>query len=675
MIKHPVFSFFFFLCFPFEASIRVLSFYQKQNSCNLHINTMARLLATTTLDDIIDELRLKYDSSVGLLDGNAIREIPSLNTLQNLTKLLTKLSRNLDEIEQGDKELLVQVDKYLEPLEDKQDEDKEIIDGDEEQSESGTKRDLEGADLEEESIPLAKRRKQSSKADPEDPEDLEDVELAQAPNENNEDDDVANEAEEGGDTNMTESVTAETDDTLKVNSKDDPVPPVQSGSFTQDNDTRLKNPKSEFVASQTLSASAIAELGLFSEDNNGLETQGKDYLKRKYGVASYPENDLKDLLPGEIPDVDFSKTKAPSNQVQFTTYQSYIESFFRPFSNEDINFANEKFVIPPELEHLSYDPLVSPYLIPKLGVFYADVWAEEDAALRSKLSSPGVQKPPLESYKPKGDGEGLVDEKMLTEDVSCGPLSNRLLSAILSVHEANRTDDMDKENGVGESDIKKEDSIMDDNLFSDDVATQLDSGDAYKVTSDVNDFYSMEERLKRELKYIGIFMNLPSMDDDKPKRPGNIIDSDDWIIEKEDDEICSEIRALQEELKGSVIRNRQRKKYLIPILEDQLAYQEYCTILDDLDKQVDQAYIKRLKAKSKKKKTQEVTNTAQQQAANSGLRALLDKRRRWIDSIGKLFPPAETMKRIPRDSIFKNEVQSDDEEGDAVVDVVNEETA
>ena len=92
-----------------------------------------------------------------------------------------------------------------------------------------------------------------------------------------------------------------------LNSKDDPIPPVQTGNFTQDNDTRLKNPKSEYVEPQTLSASAIAELGLFSEENNGLETQGREYLKKKYGVASYPERDLQDLLPGEIPNIDFSK--------------------------------------------------------------------------------------------------------------------------------------------------------------------------------------------------------------------------------------------------------------------------------------------------------------------------------------------------------------------------------
>lgn len=44
--------------------------------------------------------------------------------------------------------------------------------------------------------------------------------------------------------------------------------------------------------------------------------------------------------------------------------------------------------------------------------------------------------------------------------------------------------------------------------------------------------------------------------------------------------------------------------------------------------------MKRLKAKNKKKKVE--TATPQQQAVNSGLRALLDKRKRWIDNIGRL---------------------------------------
>lgn len=612
-------------------------------------------MATTTLDDIIDELRLKYDSSVGLLDGKAIREIPNLNTLYNLTKLLGNLGKNLKEAEERDQALLDKVEA-------------KINEGQKEEE----KQDDEDDEVEDESIPLAKRRKvDGSKLKPES---KEDVDMGEEKEESEDEDegelkDANDKFEDDEKQEIEKAASPAPEEAERINSKDDPIPPEQRGSYTHENDTRLKNPKSEFVPSQTLSADAIAELGLFSEDNNGLDTQGKEYLKRKYGVASYPEHDLKDLLPGEIPNTDFSKHKAPSNQVQFTTYQSYIESFFRPFSNDDIHFANEKYVLPPGFEKGDYDPATSPYLIPKLGPFYADVWAEEDVNLRSKLSSPVPQKPPLESYKPKGTMDDVSDEKLLTEDVSVGPLSSRLLSAILSIHEAKGDNSRDDD----EESIKSEDNRSEANLpLDDDVATQLDS-DAYRVTSEVNDFYSMEERLKRELKYIGIFMNLPTRGE-KAKRGGSIIDSDEWLLHKEDDEVSAEIRVLQEELKGAVARNRQRKKVLVPILEEQLAYQEYCTILEDLDNQVNTAYTKRLKAKSRKKKTPEGTaNVAQQQAANSGLRALMEKRRRWIESIGSLFKPPQLMKRVPSESIFKDQVHSDDEEGDAEVDVVNEE--
>lgn len=598
--------------------------------------------ATTILDDIIDELQLKYDSLIGLLDGDAIREIPSLATLQNLNKLLGKLAKSLEATEAKDTALLENIQKRLETLdsEGRETQDQSV---EAEAAETPVKRERpdEDAAMDDESVPLAKRRKH--------------VEVEES---------VETEAAEPQE--MIETQDAPEADP-PINSSDDPVPPVQTGLYTQENDTRLKNPKSEFVCSQTLSRAAIEELGLFSEENKGLETQGKEYLKRKYGVASYPEHDLRDLLPGEIPSADFSKTKAPANQVQFTTYQSYIESFFRPFVNEDLAFLSEKYVVPPGMEK-NYDPEVSPYLIPKLGQCYTHVWAEEDATLGSKLGSPSYERPPLESYKPKGDGEDLVDDKMLTEDVSCGPLSSRLLSAILSIHEVKDKDDEDAEEDVP----KREGSFFGDDMFSEDAATQLNAGDTYKVTSDATDFYLMEERLKRELKYIGIFMNLPNSEGKSKK--GSIVDSDDWLLNREDDEICSEIRVLQEELKGAVTRNRRRKKALGPLLNEQLAYQEYCTILEDLDKQVDQAYMKRTKAKNKKKKIgAEMPTTAQQLAANSGLKLLLEKRTRWISNIGRLFLAPELMKRAPTESVFENQEQSDDEDAEGEVEVVAEE--
>ncbi|RKP30373.1 hypothetical protein METBISCDRAFT_30981 [Metschnikowia bicuspidata] len=614
--------------------------------------------ATAGLDDILDELKLKYDSLFGLLGGDALRELPSLNTLLNLNKLLAKLAKSLEANEEHDDALLLVVEEALAKCAAETGAEAASTAEEDVAHKKRDRSELEDA----ESALHAKRPKKGAAEHSDDAQD--DGLSRREPGDGT--------ADEEGASPETECVGPETDDIKqeeeRLNSKNDAVPPEQVGSFTPAHDSRLKNPNSEFVTSQSLSAAAIAELGLWSEEK-GQESQEKEYLKKKYAVASYPENDMKLYLPGEIPDIDFSKTKAPQNQVQFTTFQTYIESYFRPFTNEDIAFVNEEYVIPPGFDK-NYDPLVIPYLIPRLGDFYIDVWGEEDQNLGSKLSSPAVVKAPIESYLPKCEFDDITDEKLLTEDISCGPLSSRLLSAILSIHECKEAEPETIRDDTDSESLKKEEPGLGDDLFSRTPSTSLDAGDTYKIVAESNDFYSIEERLKRELKYIGIFMNLPSTSGDKPKK-GNIIDSEDWILNREDDEICLEMRALQEELKGAVIRNRRRKKTLLPILKEYLAYQEYCTIAEDRDKQVDQAYLKRLKVKSKKKKAMaEVPpSTPQQQAANSGLKSLLDKRTRWITNIGKVFKPPEVMKRIPSKSIFAEGANSDDDDYDADADV------
>ena len=569
--------------------------------------------ASTTLDDIINELKLTYDASNGLLDGDSIRNIPNVNTLTNLNKLFSNLKKQLNQLEHNDEQVLHSIEKSQ---------------GGKDESKKRPSGDLE----DDEANADTKKRKLD----------------------NTEKEDTSESKE-------------------KVNLKDDPVPPVQSGSFSHDNDTRLKNPKSEYVEPQVLSSKAIAALGLYSEDNNGLETHGKDYLKKKYAVASYPENDLQDLLPGKIPDTDFSKNKPPTNQVQFSTFQSYIESYFRPFTNDDLKFLEERNIIPPGFEKTNYDPDVSPFIIPRLGRFYADMWAEEDSILAAKLNSPATYSNQTDGYQAKGSINALTDDKLYTEDVSCGPLSSRLLSAILSNHEVETEDDEKKNGGV-----KSENGPDQTNLLAqDEVATQLNSNEDYRITTDANDYQSIEDRLKRELKYIGIFMNLPTRDDGKakpnkltgrvPKKLAiSIVDSDEWIRNKEDDEVCAEIRSLQNELREVTSRNRANKRKLVPIVQDAIAYQEYSTILEDLDKQVDLAFMKRSKGRGKKKKID--ANAPQQQAINSGLRALLEKRRRWIESIGNLFPPPEIMKREPSELVLIKEgtvdAELNEEEGE-----------
>lgn len=653
-------------------------------------------LVSTTLDDIVTELKLSYDSSVGLLEGDAIRAIPNINTLTNLNKLLKNLWKQLNDVEGIDDDVL----KRIEILKEKQKKDDNAADTkDKINDKKRTADEMEADTLEAPKIETDKEfnKEESAKDEYEDEDDDVPINIAKKRKLNSDVfSDKSELLQESSEIKLkSEESTSEVkregeqEEKERLNSKDDPIPPVQSGNFTQDNDTRLKNPKSEYVEPQTLSASAIAELGLFSEDNNGLETQGKDYLKKKYGVASYPERDLQELLPGEIPDIDFSKNKPPTNQVQFTTFQSYIESYFRHYLNEDLKFLNERNVIPPGFEKQGYDPDLTPFVIPKLGRFYADVWTEEDSTLSSKLNTPGYQQSPSDSYLAKGSIDDLTEDRLYTEDISCGPLSNRLLSAILSTREGGISDDEDELSK--DSTLKTE--VKDENkpsiISEDEVATQLNSEEDYKVVTEANDFQSVEERLKRELKYIGIFMNLPTGEEGKPKAKQtggraskkstvSIIDNDEWIKNKEDDEVCAEIRKLQKQLKEVTSRNRANRKKLIPLVEEHIAYQEYCAILEDLDKQVDLSYMKRLKGKGKKRKTD--ANTPQQQAINSGLRALLEKRKRWIDNIGKLFPVAEKMKRIPSESILIKdgtvEAEQNDEDnaetGTSAVDILTQ---
>ncbi|AGO13731.1 AaceriAGL139Wp [[Ashbya] aceris (nom. inval.)] len=485
-----------------------------------------------------------------------------------------------------------------------------------------------------------------------------------------------------------------------------------------ENDPTVKNPNSEFVVSQTLPVAA-RQLGLFNEE--GLESTGDEYLKNKYAVASYPANDLKDMLPGELPDMDFSKPK-PTNQIQYSTFLSSVDNFFREFTDDDIKFLQTKHIIPQALQiQKQYDPEVTPYIIPKLGHIYTDVWLKEDNNQNvANLSPPPVSDP--SSVLPKKSASDINDDTLETESVSCGPLVSRLLSAILKDDsgdsQPSKIEQMDDstvtfegkvEDTVDTVDVKVEDvnstasaaagnknnhhnsttaaggnhgansasagnsniNIFEEIKLPTQSTSSLPQQQGWKAQDVSLDYTSFEERLKRELKYVGIYMSLP--------KDENGTDDPDWLNGREDDEISVELRELQNVLRQVTKRNEKRKAVLVPLLEKQLAWQEYISILDDLDKQVDQAYIKRIRVpKNKKKKhststpvanpnstSQAAIQAAHQQAANSSLKSLLDKRQRWISNIGSLFEKPEKMKRIPRESVFRDlDQEEEEEEGD-----------
>ncbi|GMF12994.1 unnamed protein product [Ambrosiozyma monospora] len=87
---------------------------------------------------------------------------------------------------------------------------------------------------------------------------------------------------------------------------------------------------------------AVEALHLFNDEKAKKEAPNvHEYNKKKFAVAEYPPSDLKDLLPGEIPLTDFSGNK-PSNQIAFTSFQTYVDPFFRNYNDEDLRFLKTK---------------------------------------------------------------------------------------------------------------------------------------------------------------------------------------------------------------------------------------------------------------------------------------------------------------------------------------------
>lgn len=235
---------------------------------------------------------------------------------------------------------------------------------------------------------------------------------------------------------------------------------------------------------------------------------------------------------------------------------------------------------------------------------------------------------------PRGSADGLRDDQLETLDlVSAGPLAERVLSALVEEKVPAEDKDQDKDG---------------------DTAEINGGGQSWRVAVSKADYAAFEERLKGELKYIGLL----TMSED------GIASADDMINwnNREDDEICQELRKLQKQLRQQSLENAARKLILEKKVEEQLAYQEYATILDDLDKQVGDAFNKRTKSiKAKKKRSIGGAGGGSSAGAGSGVagkstekpgigdgaKAIIDRRRRWIEKVGPVFRPIEKFIRVP----------------------------
>ncbi|KAI0126351.1 histone acetyltransferase subunit 3 [Xylariales sp. AK1849] len=368
-----------------------------------------------------------------------------------------------------------------------------------------------------------------------------------------------------------------------------------------------------------------------------------DELREIYSVAVYPETDLAEQIAGDPPDKDFSSAK-PSNQINFSTFSTYIEPYFRSFNEEDLAFLRER------------GDRVNPFVMPKRGKrHYSEIWAEEDGAMSVDSAPQGRDK--LAPNQPRGNIDNMEDDVAETDKLSVGPILSRLLQAMRPEARAQPSEDKPMTNGVnGDAEVKPE-----VNGESNGVATEEDgksippascmpesSSEAWKkATHPKLDYMQVDERIKQELRHIG-FLPQDSFDGDYD---GHF-----------DDEVAGRLRLLQDRLRDQMLINGARKARLTELVKERMAHQEYQTILEDLDSQVQGAYLKRTRTMGKSKKAKRpggagggshLAGNAAAGMARPGIgdvtKTLMERRRRWIDNIGTVFDD-ENLGKVPRSS-------------------------
>ncbi|QSZ29516.1 hypothetical protein DSL72_004030 [Monilinia vaccinii-corymbosi] len=379
--------------------------------------------------------------------------------------------------------------------------------------------------------------------------------------------------------------------------------------------------------------------------------------KKVYSVASFPKNDLHDLIPGTPPDKDFSNAK-PTNQVQANTFATYVEPFFRPFTEEDLAFLRER------------GDRVNPFIIPRRGKkHYTEIWAEEDGAMLVDTPHQGRDK--LPPNQARGSIIDIDDSIAETDQISAGPILSRLLATLRPEHRAPPSDDKTLTNGIsngegsfngetngdmGETSQHSDTSPLPPATFMPDSSSESWK----KAIHPKLDHAQVDERIKQELRHIGFFPP-----DAEPDYDAHY-----------DDEIAARLRFLQTKLKEQSIINGARKARLQEITKERMAHQEYQTILEDLDSQVNVAYTKRSRTIGKTKKNkksggagggnQAVNGTTG--TARPGLgdmtKTLMEKRQKWIKNIGAVFDDERNLGKVPRakdegSSIFKPEIMAE----------------
>ncbi|KAG7086383.1 hypothetical protein E1B28_002340 [Marasmius oreades] len=273
------------------------------------------------------------------------------------------------------------------------------------------------------------------------------------------------------------------------------------------------------------------------------------------------------LHPLDIHD-DFSKLKAPA-QILVGTFYASIEPWIRAIKEEDVGFLEWE------------GDIVEPFVMPKLGRWYESVWDDLDNGVKNVDPEPTGNKnwdPHNTSFaapEPQWDPSTLKDEDLQNEEHGHGPLTERLISALMPIEGA-----MNSWKGV-----KAAEDAMEGRPGG--------SGAAASKRDKVVSVADLETRIRDTMRAYGL-MGPRSSGGGEGGEGSVTMDASGMpdYSEKVDDPIATALRHAQAELRTVSATNRARKLRVAAIAKDRLSYQEYLDLRDSLDKNINLAYAK-----------------------------------------------------------------------------------
>jgi len=314
---------------------------------------------------------------------------------------------------------------------------------------------------------------------------------------------------------------------------------IVNGTSTQANSTNLPNNKNSSIVNNiknSSSRSGTPKPNPAKPLKNSIYKKEKKQKKNEIEDTKLSTTTESQTVVDPILSGDYSKVK-PQNQIPIATFFSYCDQFLRPMTEEDIKFLQNT------------EDITLYMVIPPIGKHYINSFSEgSNDIFKKKITNTNLTSEPTDINSI--DGATIKPE----EDTKFTPLVDRLFGCLIEEEIVNIN------TLVSEIPDKDEPFIK-------------DFGNIWPKP----DIPIIEDRIKQELFDLGI------IDDEKI----------DWNA-KEDNEICSKIRELNKELREQVSINEKRKKRLLKISQDWIAYQQFNEVLEDQERQIESVYTKRL---------------------------------------------------------------------------------